>query len=133
MIDRAQHSAAYAKGWEAIEGFLSVAGATDTVVELEERALVAGLRADANRLANADHANLVRQSAAAAAQTQAALALRDDGGLERLPATLREAAELRLRYPALSARELAERAEPPVTKAAMARRLQRLVEVASRG
>lgn len=133
VIDRAQHSAAYAKGWEAIEGFLSVAGATDTVVELEERALVAGLRADANRLANADHANLVRQSAAAAAQTQAALALRDDGGLERLPATLREAAELRLRYPALSARELAERAEPPVTKAAMARRLQRLVEVASRG
>lgn len=133
VIDRAQHAAAYAKGWDAIEGFLSVAGATDTVVELEERALVAGLRAEANRLANADHANLVRQSAAAAAQTQAARDLRDDGTLERLPATLQEAADLRLRNPALSARELAERAEPRVTKAAMARRLARLVQLASRG
>jgi DNA-binding protein WhiA len=133
VIDRSQHAAAYAKGWEAIEGFLSVAGATDTVVELEERALVAGLRAEANRLANADHANLVRQSAAAAAQTQAALALRDAEILERLPAAIQEAAELRLRHPALSARELAERAEPRVTKAAMTRRLARLVDLATRG
>ena len=79
VIDRESHSAAYAKSWEAIEGYLSVAGATAIVLSLEERALVAGLRAEANRLANADHANLVRQSRSASAQLDAARALLESG------------------------------------------------------
>jgi hypothetical protein len=131
VIDRDSHSAAYAKGWDAIEGYLSVAGATGTVLELEERSLVAGLRADANRLANADHANLVRQSRSAQAQLDAVRTLRDDGTLERLAPTLQAAAALRLRHPSLSLRELAARADPAVTKAALAGRLARLVELAN--
>ncbi|HEX6723931.1 MAG TPA: DNA-binding protein WhiA, partial [Gaiella sp.] len=127
VIDRDSHSAAYAKSWDAIEGYLSVSGATATVLALEERALVAGLRADANRLANADHANLVRQSSSAQAQLDAARALRAASAWERLPPSVAAAAELRLRHPSLSLRELAERADPPVTKAAMAGRLARLV------
>ncbi|MFN8224612.1 MAG: DNA-binding protein WhiA [Gaiellales bacterium] len=130
VVDRVGSSAAYAKSWEAIEGFLSLAGATDTVLQLEERALVADLRGDANRLANADHANLVRQSRASQRQLDAAHALRDAGALERAPRALQEAAALRLRHPALSLAELARRAEPPVSKAAMAGRLTRLVELA---
>ena len=130
VVDRDSHSAAYAKSWDAIEAYLAVAGATDTVLMLEERALVAGLRADANRLANADHANLVRQSSAARAQLDAARALRERGALDALAPSLRAAAELRLRHPSLSLRELAARADPPVTKAAMAGRLARLVALA---
>lgn len=133
VVDRESHSAAYAKSWDAIEGFLSVAGATETVLALEERALVAGLRADANRLANADHANLVRQSRSARAQLDAARALEASGELDRLAPALRAAAELRLRHPSLSLRELAARADPPVSKAAMAGRLLRLVELARTG
>ena len=97
------------------------------MLTLEERALVAGLRADANRLANADHANLVRQSRSASLQLDAARALTESGALDGLAATLQEAAVLRLRHPSLSLRELAARAEPPVSKAAMAGRLARLV------
>jgi DNA-binding protein WhiA len=130
VLDRESHSAAYVKSWDGIEAYLSVAGASETVLALEERALVAGLRADANRLANADHANLVRQSRSARAQVEAARALRDAGELEQLAATLQDAAQLRLRHPSLSLRELAARADPPVTKAAMAGRLARLVSYA---
>ena len=130
VIDRDSHSAAYAKSWDAIEAFLSVAGATETVLALEERALVAGLRADANRLANADHANLVRDEP---------LGARAAGGRAHAPrkrcarAPGPDAAgcgQARLRHPSLSLRELAARADPPVTKAAMAGRLARLVELA---
>lgn len=130
VVDRASHSAAYAKSWDAIEAYLSVAGATETVLALEERALVAGLRADANRLANADHANLVRQSRSARAQLAAAAALLEGGSSRRLAPALQAAAELRLRHPALSLRELAAKADPPVSKAAMAGRLARLVALA---
>ena len=133
VIDRASHSAAYAKSWEAIEGYLSVAGATALVLSLEERGLVAGLRAEANRLANADHANLVRQSRSASAQLDAARALLASGSLELLAPSLQEAASLRLDHPSLSLRELAGRAEPPVTKAAMAGRLARLVVLHTEG
>ncbi|HET9937810.1 MAG TPA: DNA-binding protein WhiA, partial [Gaiella sp.] len=113
VLDRESHSAAYAKSWDGIESYLSVAGASDTVLALEERALVAGLRADANRLANADHANVVRQSRSARAQVEAARVLRESGELEQLATTLQDAAHLRLRHPSLSLRELAERADPP--------------------
>jgi DNA-binding protein WhiA len=131
VADRESHSIAYAKSWEAIEGFLAVAGAADTVLALEERALVAELRAAANRLANADHANLVRQSRSSHAQLAAVRLLEDEGVLERLADTLQSAAALRRRYPSLSSRELAARSDPSVTKAAMAGRLARLVALAS--
>ena len=131
VLDREAHSVAYAKSWDAIEAYLSISGATDTVLALEERALVAGLRADANRVANADHANLVRQSRSARTQYEAATALRGAGVLAGLAPTLQDAAELRLRHPSLSLRELAARTDPPVTKAAMAGRLARLVALAA--
>ena len=130
VADRGSHSIAYAKSWEAIESYLAAAGASDTVLALEERALVAELRAEANRLANADHANLVRQSSSARTQLDAVRRLEQQGVLDALAPALQAAAELRRRHPSLSSRELASRADPPVTKAAMAARLGRLVALA---
>jgi DNA-binding protein WhiA len=132
LVVRETHAAAYAKGWEAIESLLALAGAAETVLALEERAVFASSRATANRLANADHANLVRTSRAAGLQLEAARRLRATGRLDRLPPSLREAAGLRLRHPAHSLRELAARADPPVTKAAMHRRLRRIEELSAR-
>jgi cell division protein WhiA len=127
---RETHAVAYAKSWEAIESLLALMGASETVLALEERAVVAETRARANRLANADHANLVRTSRSARRQLAAVERLRAEDDLAGLPDPLREAAELRLRHPTASLRELAARAEPPATKAAMHRRLRRLVELA---
>jgi DNA-binding protein WhiA len=130
VLERRGHAVAYAKGWDAIESLLARMGAAETVLALEERAVLAATRARANRLANADHANLVRTTQAAQAQLEAAERLRAEGRLERLPSTLREAAELRLRHPMYSLRELAARADPPASKATMHRRLRRVEELA---
>ncbi|HUG64407.1 MAG TPA: DNA-binding protein WhiA [Gaiellaceae bacterium] len=124
--DRATHSVAYAKSWEGIESLLAVMGAAETVLALEERSVVAETRGRANRLTNADHANLVRTSRSARRQLEAIGRL----DLDALPDPLREAAELRLRHPTESLRELAARADPPATKAALHRRLRRLEELA---
>jgi len=130
--DRPSHARAYAKGWEEIEGYLLAAGVVDAVLGLEERSVVAEMRSEANRLTNADHANLVRTARAAQRQLDAARALEASGSLETLSEPLREAAHLRLRNPAMSLRELAALTSPPATKAAMQRRLARLVELAER-
>ena len=130
VAERPNYARAYAKGWEEIEGYLLAAGAVDAVLGLEERSVIAEMRAEANRLTNADEANLVRTARAAQRQLEAARRLRASGRLEALPERLREAALLRLQHPSLSLRELAERTSPPTTKASMQRRLAKVVELA---
>ena len=132
VVDRGRHAAAYAKGFDAIESVLTAAGAGDTVLAFEERSVVAAARAEANRLANADHANLVRTSRAAQEQLDAVRMLQREGALDRLPERLHEIARLRLRYPTLSLRELGAKCEPPTTKASVHRRLQKLQDLAGR-
>jgi DNA-binding protein WhiA len=129
VLDRGRHAVAYAKGAEAIADVLASAGASDAVLVFEERAVVGATRGRANRLANADHANLVRTARAAHRQAQAVRRLAAEGRLDALPARLREAAELRLRHPSLSLRDLAGKCRPPVTKAALHNRLVRLVRL----
>jgi DNA-binding protein WhiA len=115
----------YAKGTESVEAVLALAGASGVVLALEERAVMAATRGQANRLANADHANLVRTSRAAHAQMEAIRRLRASGELVTLASELQDAAGLRMRYPTLPLRELAVRSGIP--KPTLARRLAQLV------
>jgi DNA-binding protein WhiA len=126
VVERRSHAAAYAKGIDTIAGALALAGASDTALFFEERAVVGDTRSSANRLANADHANLVRTSRAAHAQLQAIRRL----DVDSLPEALREVAELRVRFPGLSLRELGGKCRPPASKAATHRRLRRLIDLA---
>jgi DNA-binding protein WhiA len=130
VVERPSHAAAYAKGGEAVAELLGFVGAHDAALALEESAVVGSTRARANRLANADHANLVRTARSAQEEVRAIRRLHRTGELERLPPDLRQVADLRLRNPALSLRELAARCRPPVTKTAVHRRLKRLVRLA---
>ena len=127
VLDRGPHAVAYAKGTEAIADVLVAAGASDTVLMLEENSVLAAIRGDANRLANADHANLVRTSRAAHAQLEALRKL----DLDALPDDLHELALLRLRHPTASIADLAKRCRPPTTKASAYRRLRRLQQLAA--
>jgi DNA-binding protein WhiA len=126
VLERPRHAVAYAKSADAIADVLVAAGASDVVLVLEESSVMAATRSDANRLANADHANLVRTSRAAHAQIEALRKL----DVDSLPDDLHELASLRLRHPTLPISELARRCRPPLTKASAYRRLRRLVELA---
>jgi DNA-binding protein WhiA len=129
LAERPTHALAYAKDAETVEAVLALAGAGTTVLALEERAVLAGTRAHANRMANADHANLVRASRAAHQQLAAIQLLRASGSLDALDSELQDAAGLRERYPTLPLRELAARSGVP--KPTLARRLARIVAEAT--
>ncbi len=131
VADRVRHAIAYAKGIETISNLLGVVGSNDVLLALEERSMLAATRAAANRLANADHANLVRASRAAHLQLRAVQRLERAGELQHLSEPLREVAALRVRYPTLSLRELARKCDPPASKAAAHRRLRRLLQLAA--
>jgi DNA-binding protein WhiA len=127
VLDRGRHAVAYAKGVDTIADVLALAGASDAALAVEEASVVGATRGRANRLANADHANLVRTSTAAGVQLRAIRSL----GLDALPEPVREVAALRLRHPTASLAELAAKARPPLTKSAVQRRLRRLVDLAA--
>jgi DNA-binding protein WhiA len=131
-VERRGHALAYARGAEAIGDLLAIAGASDAVLAFQEQMVMGDAKARANRLANADHANLVRTSRAAHEQLEAVRRLAEAGVLESLAPTLREIAELRLAHPSLSLRELALKCRPPATKAAAHRRVRKLIRLAER-
>ncbi|HZO97112.1 MAG TPA: DNA-binding protein WhiA [Gaiellaceae bacterium] len=127
-LERRSHAVAYAKGGEAIADLLAVAGASETALRLDEHAVVAAARAHANRLRNADEANVRRTVRAARRQLRAIERL----DLDALPRGLHELALLRLRNPALSLAELAAECRPPISKASAQRRMAALERRARR-
>lgn len=131
VVERRDHAVAYAKGLDRIAEALALAGASDAALELDERAVVGDTKAQANRLTNADQANLVRTSRAAFSQIEALRRLERERRLGELSPRLREAAELRLRHPALPLRELALKCRPQASKATVHRRLQKLIQLAA--
>ena len=130
VLERRDHAVAYAKGLDRIAEALALAGASDAALELDERAVVGEIKSGANRVTNADQANLLRTSRAAHRQLEALRRLEREHRLDEFPPRLREVAELRLRHPSLSLRELALKCRPPASKAAVHRRLQKLIELA---
>ena len=130
VLERRDHAVAYAKGLDRIAEALALAGASDAALALDEGAVVGETKARANRLTNADQANLVRTSRAAHTQLEAVRALQRAQRLDELSPRLREIAELRLRFPALSLRELALKCRPPTSKATVHRRLQHMIRLA---
>jgi DNA-binding protein WhiA len=129
VVSRRNHAVAYTKRHETILDLLALTGAGETALRLEEDAVVAATRAEANRLANADEANLLRTAHAAHRQLEAIRAV----GAESLPPELAQVAELRLRHPSASLRELAGKARPPLARATVQRRLQAIIRQAEAG
>src|SRR3954469_21524745 len=116
---------------DAIGALLTRMGAHDAVLAWEERRMRREVRATANRLANFDDANLRRSARAAVAASA-----RVERALEILandaPEHLLVAGRLRLEFGQASLEELGQRADPPMTKDAVAGRIRRLLAMADK-
>ncbi|MDX1659453.1 MAG: DNA-binding protein WhiA [Nitriliruptorales bacterium] len=117
-----------AKSGETIGEFLAALGASTAFLDWDEQRLRRSLRSEANRLANADAANLRRTIAAATSQTKAVERVVAALGWEELAEDLRDVALARIANPSASLQELAELCG--VSKSAVHRRLHRLEELA---
>jgi len=130
LSERGRNVACYSKRTETAADLLATLGAHDARLRWEEHAVFGDVRERANRLANCDEANARRAAAAGERQAAAARRLMASPAWDELPATARQAAQLRLRYPYLSLTELAATAEPPLTKSALNHRLRHLMALA---
>ncbi len=120
---RRGHAVAYAKGKPTIRELLAHMGAHDAVLSLDEAEVISRTRERVNRATNCDEANLARQGSAARVQASTIATL----DIDALDPELRRVAELRLGHPDLSLAELGRAARPPLSKAAVAGRMRRLM------
>lgn len=116
---------------ESIRAILAAMGAVRTAAAWDEMRQRREVRAGVNRLVNFDDANLRRS-----AQAAVAACARIERALEILanevPDHLRQAGELRLAHRDASLDELGHRADPPLTKDAVAGRIRRLLAMADK-
>ncbi|WP_449277322.1 DNA-binding protein WhiA [Leucobacter sp. GX24907] len=116
---------------ETIGEMLGAMGATQAREQWDELRRARETRATANRLVNFDDANLRRSaqaSVAACARVERALEILGDSAPEHLA----YAGSLRLAHREASLDDLGARAEPPLTKDAIAGRIRRLLAMADK-
>lgn len=114
------------KSGERVAELLAEIGAHATFLDFEEGRMRRVLRGDVTRSVNADQANLRRTADAAAAQIAAIESLVRAIGWDGLPEALRDTALARVANPEASLADLGRLLDPPVAKATVHRRLQRL-------
>jgi DNA-binding protein WhiA len=116
---------------EAIGEMLGAMGAQQARSSWDELRRARETRATANRLVNFDDANLRRSaqaSVAACARVERALEILGDD----VPEHLQYAGQLRLQHREASLDDLGARADPPLTKDAIAGRIRRLLAMADK-
>lgn len=120
----------YLKKSEEISDMLTLLGATNAVLQLENVRIKKGVSNQVNRMMNCDNFNINRTMDAAAAQIQDIQYLAEEIGLDKLSKQLREVAEVRVNNPDTSLSGLGELLDPPIGKSGVNARLRRISELA---
>ncbi|MGE5590972.1 MAG: DNA-binding protein WhiA [Bacillota bacterium] len=116
----------YLKEADQIGRLLGLMGAHQALLAYENVLALKTVKNRVNRLVNAETANLEKTVDAAVRQIEDVKLIRRRLGLQHLPPSLRELAELRLKHPEASLKELGLLCDPPVGKSGVAHRLRRL-------
>lgn len=122
----------YIKAADHIEDLLTFMGAGGAAMRIMNQRLYNEMRNMTNRLSNCETANLGK-SVQAAVQVQLAIEkLQAAGAMNTLPENLRQTAKLRMQYPDLPLAKLAQKFDPPVSKAGLSHRMKKIQEAAAR-
>ena len=118
----------YEKDIESLVTTLSLMGAHNSVLELENIRIVKGIRGNVNRQINFENANIDRSVQSAMTQLACIEQIEASVGLDALSPAVQDAALLRKQYPEANLSELAELAG--TSRSAMNNRLRKMVSFA---
>ncbi|MEW6726699.1 DNA-binding protein WhiA [Desulforudis sp. 1088] len=132
VVSRRRGWTVYIKEGTQIVDCLNLMGAHNALLAFENARVYKEMRNRVNRLVNCDTANLSKAAEASVRHQEIIRRIDESLGLKKLPEPLRQFAELRLRYPDASLRELGELAAPPLSKSCAGHRMRRLEAIAER-
>lgn len=123
----------YLKGAEDISDFLTLIGATTSMLKFEDVRVIRDMRNSVNRLVNCETANLSKTIEAASKQIENIEYIEATVGLGNLDERLQEIAELRLQHPEVSLKELGELVPSgPISKSGINHRIRKINEFADK-
>ncbi|EOT43372.1 DNA-binding protein WhiA [Enterococcus dispar] len=132
-LERRNGYISYLKGAEKIADFLTLIGATNSMLKFEDVRIVRDMRNSVNRLVNCETANLNKTIDAASKQIENIEFIEQRVGLQALPEKLQEIAELRLEHPEVSLKELGEMIPSgAISKSGINHRIRKINEFADR-
>lgn len=132
IVSRKNSYVVYLKEGENIVDFLNIIGAHSALLDLENVRIYKEMRNNVNRIVNCETANLSKTVNAAMRQINNIEYLKENMGLNKLPKSLRDIAEVRLQNQDASLKELGEMVNPPVGKSGVNHRLRKLDEMAEK-
>ena len=123
----------YLKEAEKIADFLSLIGATNSMLKFEDIRIVRDMRNSVDRIVNCETANLNKVADAANRQIENIKYIDEHLGLDKLPDKLQEVAYVRVAHPELSLKELGELVPGgPISKSGINHRLRKINEMAAK-
>jgi DNA-binding protein WhiA len=131
LVRRRHEHVVYLKDAEGIASWLTMAGAHEALLSLENTRIYKDMRNRLNRLVNCETANLSRTIDAGMQQQLDIRLLIATRGLETLPPSLREVARLRLEHSDATLEELGRLVDPPLGKSGVNHRLREIRRLAS--
>ncbi len=132
VVNRKGNFVVYLKEGEQIVDFLNIIGAHKALLSLENVRIYKEMRNNVNRIVNCETANLSKIVNASMRQINNIELIKNKIGFDNIPEGLAEIAELRLRYPDASLKELGEMMNPPIGKSGINHRLRKLDEIAEK-
>lgn len=130
IIQRKDNYVVYIKEGEQIVDLLNIIGAHQALLKLEDIRVLKEVRNNINRLVNCETANLGKTISASMRQIESIKTIQKGMGLNKLPDSLREIAEVRLANPDASLKEIGEMMNPPIGKSGVNHRFRKLEEIA---
>lgn len=123
----------YLKEAEKIADFLSLIGATSSMLKFEDIRIMRDMRNSVNRIVNCENANFNKVADAANRQIESIKYLYKKIGLNNLPVKLQEIAIARMAHPEVSLKELGELVPGgPISKSGVNHRLRKIMEQAEK-
>ncbi|UNL42064.1 DNA-binding protein WhiA [Ligilactobacillus agilis] len=123
----------YLKEAEKIADFLSLIGATNSMLKFEDIRIVRDMRNSVNRIVNCETANMNKVADAARKQIENIDYIERTVGLSKLPDKLQAVARARKAHPEVSLKELGELvAGGPISKSGVNHRLRKINEFAQK-
>ena len=126
-VERRSGYIVYLKEAEKIANFMSLIGATNSMLQFENVRIVRDMRNSVNRLVNCENANMNKIANASTRQIENIKLIEDTVGLASLPDKLREIAQTRLNHQEVSLKELGQLVPGgPISKSGVNHRLRKL-------
>ena len=131
MVCRKNSYVVYLKESEQISDLLSIIGAHNALLSLQNTKIVKAMRNNVNRIVNCETANLSKTVNASVRQIENIKLIQDTIGISSLPENLQEIARIRLECEDMTLKELGEMLEPPIGKSGVNHRLRKIEEIAN--